>query len=625
MNKFKGISLVLLISILLPFMAKSQSELPTRADIQDKYKWDLKDMYKSRADWEVDFQKCKAMLPGYDEYIGKLGNSAGELYKAVKFNEDVEILYSKLAFYAFSSRDTDLNNGEYQSMFDKVMSLGAEISAASSYIVPEILENDESRIMGFIKTDDKLLVYRHKFEDLFRGREHMLSADQEKLLAKLSPISQVPGNTYGILNDAELPFPQIQDEEGRMITISHGRFRAGMYSNDRDYRIRLYKGAYQPYDKLKNTLSSLYNGRVKTRMINADIRGYNSALEAALDQNNIPVGVYENLVKVVKDNAKTLHRWAAIKKRVLGVDELHPYDTYVSLFPGVQKEYTFDEAKKIMLEVHKPLGDEYLEALNKCFDNRWIDVYETKGKRSGAYSNSCACGFHPVILLNWNNTLDDLFILAHELGHNMHSYFTEKYQPYPYANYSIFVAEVASITNETLLLDYLIENAETKEEKLALIEKFLVNAQTTFFRQTRFAEFEKITHEKAEKGEFLNADQLSEIFGELYGEYWGPDMVVDYEESLSWSRIPHIFKYNFYVFQYSTGFAAAQAFSKKFKDEGKPAIDAYLNNFIHAGSSDYPINVLKNAGVDMSTPTAIEATVATMNDYLDQMEALLNE
>jgi oligoendopeptidase F len=311
-----------------------------------------------------------------------------------------------------------------------------------------------------------------------------------------------------------------------------------------------------------------------------------------------------------------------LKKKVLGLSEFHPYDTYVSLFPDAEKKYSFDEAKQIVLEALKPLGEEYHKALLMSFDNRWIDVYETKNKRSGAYSNGCGCGVHPWILLNWNGTLDDVFTLAHELGHNMHSYFTEKNQPYHYANYSTFVAEIASTTNEALLLDYLIAKAQTKAEKAPLLEKFLVNAQQTFFRQTEFAEFEMKTHEMAEKGQVMNADELTKLFGDDYKKYWGKDMVMDEEEGYSWARIPHLYRYNFYVYQYATGFSAAQAFSEMIKKEGQPAIDRYLA-FLSSGSSDYGINVLKKAGVDMTKPEPIQKAVDKMNNYLDELEKLM--
>lgn len=612
------LSFVFLILSLITQNMKAQ-ELPTRDQIDDKYKWDLTDIYENEDLWEKDLEWVKSQIPEVKKYQSKIGESAESLYSVIKNEEEVESKFNRLAIYAFSSRDLDLNNGHYQSMYERLMKIASEYSAASSFIQPEILEIPYEKIKEYTVSYENLKPYKHWFERMFRMKDHSLKADQERIMAMKSPIEAIPGNTYTILNDAELPFPTIKDSDGNEVILSHGRYRSGLFSTDRDYRKNVYKGTYEPYNLLKGTFASLYNGRAKTRITNAEIRNYESPIQAALFGNNIPVAVYDNLVESVNENVSSLHRWAKIKKKALGYDELHPYDTYVTLFPSTQKEYTYDEAVEIVVEALKPLGEDYHKALVHSIENRWIDVYETKGKRSGAYSNSSGVGPHPFILLNWNNTLDDMFTLAHEIGHNMHSYFTEETQPQHYANYSTFVAEVASITNEALLLDYLIENAESEEEKLALIEKFIVNAQQTFFRQTRFGEFEATVHRKMQAGEVFNADDLTKMFGDMYRKYWGPDMTMDYEEGLSWARIPHLFKYNFYVFQYATSFAAAQSLAEQIKSEGQPAIDRYLA-FLKAGNSDYPINVLKKAGVDMSTKIPIEQTISRINKYLDEME-----
>jgi oligoendopeptidase F len=373
----------------------------------------------------------------------------------------------------------------------------------------------------------------------------------------------------------------------------------------------------------KNTYNSLFNGNLKSISFNARARKYDTNRKAALDGNNIPESVYENLVNTVEKNLQPLHRWASLKKKVLGLSDLHAYDTYVTLFPATKRDYTYDESKEILLKALKPLGDDYLKSLKLAFENRWIDVFETKGKRSGAYSSGVAFGVHPYVLLNWNNQLNDLFTFAHEMGHNMHSYYTENTQPYIYANYSIFVAEVASTLNEALLLDYLIANARTEEEKLALIEEQLNNMTTTFYRQTRFASFEQWAHVAHQKGEALTPDKLSEKYGQMYQDYWGSEMVVDEEEKVTWARIPH-FYYNFYVYQYATSYAASQAIVEKINKEGQSAIDKYLN-FLKAGSSKYPIEVLKEAGVDMNSPEPILAVVNKMNELLDQMEQILGK
>lgn len=612
------------------FMAVSMSasvyaqELPKRAEIQDKYKWDLTHFYKTDAEFEKDFNTLKNALPKYKDFQGKL-NSADMLNKCLTFHLDNYKLFSKLIIYTSLAKDIDLNDGKNQMLNDRANKLGAELSTLASFIEPELLALPDGKVKEFIKSNKSLEQYNHYLESMLRMKAHTLTKDQEKIISMLAPIGEIADETYSILNDAELPFGMVKDENGQDVRISHGRYRSALFSTDREYRRRVYQGTYVPYNNLISTFATLYNGRVNTRLIESKVRNYSNVLEANLYPNNIPVSVYENLVKTANNNLKSLHRWASLKKKYLKLDELHPYDTYATLFPGESKTYTFDEARDIVIKALTPLGPDYINALTESFNNRWIDVYETNGKRSGAYSNGCGCGVHPWILLNWSGTIDDVFTLAHEIGHNMHSYFTEKNQPFQYVDYSTFVAEVASTTNEALLLDYLIANAKSKDEEGALIEKFLVNAQQTFFRQTRFAEFEKTTHELAEKGQFLNAEELTELFAKLYQKYWGPDMVTDREEGLSWARIPHLYHYNLYVFQYATGFSAAQAFADKIKKDGKPAIDQYLKNFISVGSSVFPIDALKNAGVDMSTSAPIDRMIEKFNKYLDRLETLLQK
>ena len=459
--------------------------------------------------------------------------------------------------------------------------------------------------------------------DLLRTKSHTLSPKEEELMALSGQVRGVPSNVFGMFNNADIQFPTVKDQNGEEIKISHGRYGAAMYSTDREFRRRVYKGLYKPYMEYKNTLVALFNGNIKSAIFNAKSRNYSSTRMASLFPNNIPLEVYDNLVNTVNSNLSPLHRWAKLKKRVLGIDDLHPYDTYVTLFPSVKKDYSYEKSVDILLKALKPLGEEYISSLKLAFNNRWIDVHETKGKRSGAYSSGVSYGVHPYVLLNWSNQLNDVFTFAHEMGHNMHSYYTEKSQPYPYANYSIFVAEVASTANEALLVDYLIENAETKEEKLALIENQLTNITTTFFRQTRFADFEKEVHRKTESGDALTPEILCSLYGNMYQKYWGDEMVVDEEETYTWARIPH-FYYNFYVYQYATSYAASQELVSQIKNEGQPAIDRFLN-FLKAGSSKYPIDVLKIAGVDMTSPNPIKSVINKMNGLLDEMERLLNE
>ncbi len=612
-----------LLSFASPAEAQTSGELPTRADVPENLTWNLTDIYKTPQQWEEDFKWVENSISKFKEFEGKLGNSAKELLTCLKFDDEVGIKISRLFLYASLSKDLDLGNAENQGRYERISALGAKLSAASSFIRPEILKIPEEKLWQFVESEEGLKVYKHQFDDLLRTKAHTLTPREEEIMALASPVTNVPYTAFGMFSNADIQFPTVKDEKGNDIKISHGRYGAAMYSTDREFRKRVYKGMYKPFKDYKNTLSALFNGNIKGLIFNAKARNYKSTREAALTPNNVPLSVYDNLVNTVNKNLAPLQRWGKLKKKILKLKELHPYDAYVTLFPSVKKEYTYEESIDILMKALKPLGEDYLKNLKHAIDNRWIDVVETKGKRSGAYSSGVSYGTHPYVLLNWSNQLNDVFTFAHEMGHNMHSFYTEKSQPYPYANYSIFVAEVASTANEALLLDYLIEHAETKDEKLALIEKQLNNITTTFYRQTRFAEFEQLVNEKTESGEALTPDLLNKYFGDMYQKYWGPEMVTDEEESYSWARIPH-FYYNFYVYQYATSYAASQELVAQIKKEGQPAIDRFLS-FLKAGSSMYPIDVLKTAGVDMTSPKPILAVVNKMNELLDKMDELLKK
>ncbi len=605
------------------FSQNESGQLPSRSDIEAKYTWNLADVYVNDEAWEKDFKSVEEGLTQYKKFEGKLTSSSAELLKAVKFDDEISMKIQRLYLYASLSRDLDLSNSAGLARYDRISALYSKVGSASAFIRPELLSITREKIDKYLTENKELKVYSHVFDNLFRMKEHTLPTEQEKLLAEASQVTQVPGNTFGVFTNADLQFPTVKDEKGNDIKISAGRYTAALYSTDRDYRERVYKGFYKPYMDYKNTLSTLFNGEIKTHIFNANARKYKTAREAALDANSIPVAVYDNLIKSVNENLEPLHRWATIRKKVLGVTELHPYDAYVTLFPAVKEDYPYDKGTQLCLDALKPLGEQYIKDLNLAFNSRWIDVYETKGKRSGAYSSGTTYGVHPYVLLNWNDQLNDVFTLAHEMGHNMHSYYTGNTQPFPYADYTIFLAEIASTLNEALLLDYLIDNAKTKEEKLSLTEKYITNIVTTFYRQTMFAEYEQKTHEMVERGEALTPEVLTPMYKELVQRYWGPDMVVDEEEAYTWARIPH-FYYNFYVYQYATGYAASQELAQKIKNEKQPAINKYLN-FLKAGNSDYPINVLKTAGVDMTSPEPVNQTIKKMNELLDQMEKLLAE
>lgn len=597
-------------------------EVPTRDEIEEQYKWNLADIYSSDDEWEKDFKFVEQSISGYTRFEGKITESADNLLACLKFDEEISIKLERLYLYSMLSKDADMRNAKYQGMDDRIKSVYSKVLTASSFIKPELLKTDESKLLSFINSNPDLKIYKHSFDDLLRFRKHTLEREQEELLAMASEVTQVPYNTYSLFTNADLKFPKVADENGNEMEMSHSRFYSALYSKDRNYRERAFKAYLKPYMDNVNSFTSLFNGNLKANIFYSKARKYNSAREAALFKNNIPISVFDNLVEAVNKNISPMYRWASLKKKLLNLDELHPYDVYVTLFDQkLEKKYSYEEAKQIVNDSLKIMGDDYLTSLNKAFDNRWIDVYETKAKRSGAYSSGTTFGVHPYVLLNWTDLLNDVFTLAHEMGHNMHSYYTGLHQPYTYANYSIFLAEVASTFNENLLLDHLIKISESKEEKLFLLEKYLNNITTTVYRQVMFAEFESLTHFKAENGEALTPDVLCKLYKDVYQKYWGPEMQIDEEESYTWARVPH-FYYNFYVYQYATGFAASEALALKVKTVGKPAVDKYLH-FLKSGSSDYPINILDKAGVNMNSQEPILAVTKKMNQIIDEIENLI--
>ncbi len=603
--------------------SEGAGSLPSREDIEEKYKWNLNDIYCSIDDWEKEFKWVNDNLDKYKNFIGKLGESPEQLLECLKFDDSIGIRLERLYLYAMLGKDSDLRVGKFQSMDERIKSLYSRVSTVGSFIKPELLEIPDEKLKGMIDSNEELKVYRHSLEDLLRKKSHTLSKEEETILALAGELTPTSYNVFSMFTNADMKFPFVNDAEGKEVQLSHGRFYAAMYSGDRDYRDRAFKSYFKPFIDYSNTLSVLFSGSLKSNIFEARARKYNSAREAALDRNNIPVSVYDNLIKTVTENLSPMYRWAAMKKKILNLKELHPYDVYVTLFPAAfDRKYPYEEAKKIVLESLKPLGEDYLNSLMLAFQNRWIDVYETQAKKSGAYSSGTTFGVHPYVLLNWTDLLNDVFTLSHEMGHNMHSYYTGKTQPFVYSNYTIFLAEVASTFNESLLLEHFIKMAESKEEKLYFIEKYLNNVTSTFYRQTMFAEFEKIAYEKTENGMALNSEDLCKLYKEIYQKYWGPEMVIDREEEFTWARVPH-FYYNFYVYQYATGFAASEVLAQKVLTEGQPAVEKYLG-FLKSGSSDYSINILAGAGVEMSSPEPIVAVTKKMNMLLDEAEKLIN-
>lgn len=596
-------------------------KLPARSEIPVEETWNLEDIFATDDDWNKEFDEVKALLPGVQAFKGKLGESPDSLYDALQYQDQLLSRLVKLYTYAHMRNDQDTTNSFYQSMDDKIKGLYSMAASALAYIVPELLEIEEQTLNNFLTEKEELKLYKHALEETNLQRPHVLSADQEALLAKASEVMDASSNTFGMLNNADLEFPTIQDENDEEVEITHGRFINFLESDDQRVRRDAFKAVYETYGKFRNTFASTLSGNVKRNHFNAEVRKYESARHAALSANHIPESVYDNLVNTINDNLHLLHRYVKLRKKVLGVEELHMYDLYTPLVKEVKMDVQYDEAKSMILEGLAPLGDNYLTVLKEGFENRWVDVQENKGKRSGAYSSG-AYGTNPYILMNWQNNVNNLFTLAHEFGHSVHSYYTRKTQPYPYGDYSIFVAEVASTCNEALLNDHLLKTIDDDKKRLFLLNHFLEGFRGTVFRQTMFAEFEHLIHQKVQSNEALTAESLTAAYYDLNKKYFGEeDIVIDEEIGLEWSRIPH-FYYDYYVYQYATGYSAATALSKQILEEGKPAVERYIE-FLKSGSSDFPIEVLKKAGVDMTSTKPIEDACKVFEEKLNEMEELL--
>lgn len=597
-------------------------KLPSRSEIAVEDTWRLEDIFASDDEWEKEFNEVKNLLPGVAEFQGKLSENADSLYDALQYQDRLLERLSKLYTYAHMRYDQDTTNSFYQGLNDRIKTLYAQAASSLAFIVPEILQMDEEKVNGFLEEKEELKLYKHSLEEINLQRPHVLSAEQEALLAQASEVLGASSNTFGMLNNADLEFPSIKDENGEEIEITHGRFIRFLESEDGRVRRDAFKAVYKTYGQFRNTFSSTLSGQIKNDNFNALVRNYKSARHAALSANNIPETVYDNLVNTINNNLHLLHRYVNLRKKVLGLEELHMYDLYTPLVKNVKMEITYEEAKELSLKGLAPLGEDYLNVLKEGFENRWVDVHENKGKRSGAYSSG-TYGTNPYILMNWQNNVNNLFTLVHEFGHSVHSYYTRKTQPYPYGDYSIFVAEVASTCNETLLNHYLLETIDDEQKRLFLLNHFLEGFRGTVFRQTMFAEFEHLIHQKAQNNEAITADMLTNEYYALNKKYFGEeDIVIDEEIGLEWSRIPH-FYYNYYVYQYATGYSAATALSKQILEEGQPAVERYIG-FLKSGSSDYPIEVLKKAGVDMTSPKPVEDACRVFEERLNEMERLLS-
>ena len=595
-------------------------KLPARSEIAEADKWALEDLFLTDADWEAAVKQLEEQLAQLKGYAGKVSASADALYAYLTLADETENLFEKVLVYSNEKMHEDMGNSTYQGYAAQAQAAATRLSAAEAFFEPELLAMEESRLQGFFKEDPKLEKYQLLIDRIWRRKEHTLSAAEEEILAKTYEMATAPDDIFSMFNDADAKFGTIRDENGKEVELTHGRFGGFMESSDRRVRKEAFEALYQTYDQFKNTLAATYSANVKKAKFYADVRKYPSALAAALAPGNIPTEVYDNLIETVHRFLPAMYRYVALRKRALGVEELHMYDVYVPLVADQTKKILFAEAKEIVKRGLAPMGEEYVSHLEEGFDHCWIDVYENRGKRSGAYSWG-AYGTHPYVLLNYQGKLDDVFTLAHEMGHALHSWYSNANQPYVYSGYLIFVAEVASTCNESLLMQYLLKESKDKKEKAYLLNHFIDQFKGTLFRQTMFAEFEKITHEMYAKGESLTAERLCAVYMDLNRKYFGEEMVSDPQIALEWARIPHFYT-EFYVYQYATGFSCAIALSKRILEMGEAGVADYMK-FLKGGCSKDPIELLKMAGVDISTPKPVEDALQLFEELVSELEELL--
>lgn len=594
-------------------------EARKREDIAEEYLWRLEDIYKNQDEWEKDFNRVKELIEQIGPYQGRVGESAETLKQVLEILNEMQRKGDNLYVYSRMRRDEDNSNAEYQTLFDRAEGLSVQSNSAVAFVVPELLAMSREQVKEYEKAEPELAVYAHYFDELFRQKEHILGEKEERLLAMSADLSSASNNIFTMLNNADIKFPRIRDENGQEVELTKGRYGRFMESRDRRVRKDAYEGLYSSYKSLSNTLAATLSSSIKRDIFYARARNYPSALHAALDQDNVPVEVYNQLIASVNSHLNSMYRYMKIRKKLLQVDPLYMYDIYVPLIADFDMKVTYEEAREMTLQGLKPLGEEYLSILQQGYQGRWIDVYENRGKTSGAYSWG-TYDTHPYVLMNYDDKLDDLFTLAHEMGHSLHSYYSNKTQPYVYSQYSIFVAEVASTVNESLLIDHLLKNTDNPREKMYLLNHYLEQFRGTVYRQTMFAEFEKMIHERVEAGDALTPETLGEMYLELNKKYYGPEVEMDDDICVEWARIPHFYS-AFYVYKYATGFSAATAIKQSILEEGQPAVDRYLN-FLKSGSSDYPINLLQKAGVDLTTPEPVEKALTYFGQLLDEFEKL---
>ena len=596
------------------------NRIPKRNEVPVEHTWNLQDIFTSDDAWFAEYESLNGLADKISAFRGTLGENAQNLLAYHRLQDELTLRLSAFYGYASCKGDEDTGNAFYQDMRGKAMRTYSMLASASAFAVPEIMAIPEEKIEAFFAECADLETYRRSIYLIRRRAAHILSPECETLLAAAGEMADAPDNIGSTLRNADLRFPDVTDSEGNVHQLTNGSFVPLLESTDVDFRKTVFEAYYNRLGEMKNTVAATLNGQFKQLIFFSDARKYGSTLEAALDSHEIPTEVYHNLIEAVHANLDKMYRYVSLRKKMLGLDELHMYDVYTPIVPDATAKISYEEAKETVLKALSCLGDDYVALLKEGFENRWIDVYENEGKRGGAYSSGNAFP-HPYVLLNHKDNLDSMFTLAHEMGHALHSYHSCKYQPVNTSDYVIFVAEVASTCNEVLLMKYLLAHTDDKKQKAYLINHFLDQFKGTVYRQTMFAEFELMMGQMAENGDTLTADVLSEKYLELNKLYFGPDMVSDDGISLEWARIPHFF-YNYYVFQYATGFSAAVAIANRILAEGEPAVKDY-KKFLSGGCSTDPISLLKIAGVDMSTPQPVNEALKLFGELIDEFNALI--
>ncbi|HBF5909200.1 oligoendopeptidase F [Clostridioides difficile] len=587
-----------------------------RSTIEEKYKWKIDKMYSSKEEIEKDISKVKNLIQEVKEYKGKLSESKENLYKVLNISENASRIVQNLYVYTHMKQHEDTRINDNQGRATKTEMLSTDLGVATSYIVPEILAIEENKLSEYLK-DEKLSFYTKYIKDILRDKPHTLSEREEEILAATSELSTIPENVYDMLAYADMEFPEIEDEEGNKVKLSHSNYSLFIKSKNSRVRKDAFEGEFSTYEKYKNTFASTLYGGIKSEIFYAKTRKYNSAIEASLFSDDVSLDVYNNLISAIDKSIPNLNKYVELKKKFLGLNEIHMYDLYVPLTDKFDMDIPYDKAQDIILEALKPLGEEYLKVIKSAFGEGWIDVYDNEGKKGGAYSWG-SYDSHPYILMSYKNDLNSLFTLIHELGHSVHSHYSRTSQPFLYSDYKIFVAEVASTLNELLLINYLLENSKSKDETIYLLNYYLEQFRTTVHRQTMFAEFEKIVHQRVESGEPLTADEFTNIYYKLNEKYYGKSAIVDKQIGIEWARIPHFYS-NFYVYKYATGFSAASALSQQILSEGSTAVDRYIN-FLKSGGSEYPLEQLKSAGVDMTKKESIEEALNVFAELVNKLE-----